>query len=52
MIAFVHQEVIGMKTARKKRKMIEILAYIHFNPLYRAVRRMKKTSRLRAAVLS
>ncbi len=39
--------------SKRKRNKLEIVAYVHFNPLYRAVRRsMKRAAQIRAAVLS
>ena len=38
---------------RRKRNKLEIVAYVHFNPLYRAVRRsLKRAAQIRTAVLS
>jgi hypothetical protein len=42
-----------MKASRKRRNSIEIISYIHFNPLYRAVKRsIRKVSRIKAAIVS
>jgi hypothetical protein len=41
-----------MKFNRRKRTKLEIVAYVHFNPLYRVVRRsVRKAGRLKAALL-
>lgn len=38
------------KSSRRKRTRIEIFAYVHFNPLYRVLRRSaRKVARLRPA---
>ncbi|MCG3176311.1 MAG: hypothetical protein MOGMAGMI_01259 [Candidatus Omnitrophica bacterium] len=40
------------KNTRRKRNRLEILTYVHFNPLYRALRRSaRRVSRLRLAVI-
>lgn len=40
------------KSSRRKRTRIEILTYVHFNPLYRALRRSaRKVARMRLVAI-